>query len=303
MASETETYIVAVERINDYSSVETECDPDETPDEALEVAAKVGVDQTWPQKGEISVRDLSLAYRRGGEYALHNLTFKIRSCEKVGICGRSGAGKSSLVSALYRLADIQDGTINIDGIDIKTIPLSVLRSRISIIPQDPTLFSGTLRRNLDPLERHSDSEIWHALGQVSLEEPMRETPEQLHYPVSEDGENWSDGQRQLICMARALLRNSKIIILDEATASVDVESDAILQQTIRNRFKNITVITIAHRVHTILDSDRVMVLDEGEIAEFDSPSRLLSKSGSLFSELMSSSKQAAEKAQKQSQDN
>lgn len=131
---------------------------------------------------------------------------------------------------------------------------------------------------------------------------MREAQEQLHCSVSEGGENWSDGQRQLICMARALLRNSKIIVLDEATASVDVESDAIIQQTIRSRFKNNTVITIAHRVHTILDSDRVMVLDNGEIAEFDSPSRLLSKSGSLFSELMNASKQAAEKAQEQMED-
>eukprot|EP01138_Halocafeteria_seosinensis_P001293 gb/GECG01001326.1/.p1 GENE.gb/GECG01001326.1/~~gb/GECG01001326.1/.p1 ORF type:complete len:1688 (+),score=180.73 gb/GECG01001326.1/:1-5064(+) len=299
MAGQAETYIVAVERINEYSSVVTECDPDETPEEALEVAAQVGVDQTWPQKGEVSVRDLSLAYRRDGDYVLHDISFKIRGCEKVGICGRTGAGKSSLVSALYRLADVQEGTITIDGIDIRTIPLNVLRSRISIIPQDPTLFSGTLRRNLDPLERHSDAEIWRALSQVSLEEPVRKANEQLNSPVSEGGENWSDGQRQLICMARALLRNSKIIILDEATASVDVESDAILQQTIRNQFKNNTVITIAHRVHTILDSDRVMVLDDGEIAEFDSPSRLLSKSGSLFSELMKSSKQAAEKAQEQ----
>ena len=295
MAGQAETLIVAVERINEYSSVETECDPDETPEEAEEVAAQQGVDPFWPSKGEVSVQDLSLCYRKGGSYVLYNLTFNIQSCEKIGICGRTGAGKSSLVSALLRLADVQEGTIKIDGVDIRTIPLNVLRSRISIIPQDPTLFSGTLRRNLDPLNIHSDDSIWKALDQVSLGNIVRKAEDQLDNPMNEGGENWSDGQRQLICMARALLRNSKIIILDEATASVDVESDAILQETIRNQFKHSTVITIAHRVHTILDSDRVMVLDQGEIAEYDSPSKLLSRKDSAFSELMQQSQDAAKR--------
>jgi ABC-type multidrug transport system fused ATPase/permease subunit len=238
--------------------------------------------------------------------------------EKVGICGRTGAGKSSLISALYRLADVQEGDVIIDGINIADISLQELRSRLAIIPQEPTLFSGTIRRNLDPMDEVSDEDVWNALDMVSLKTVMQRKPEGLDAPVTEGGvnanynhvawvacsgdwfcsfvvagENWSHGQRQLICMARALLKRSKVVILDEATAACDVETDAILQRTIRRAFADSTVLTIAHRVHTILDSDRIMVLDQGRIVEFDTPKKLLSNPASQFSRLLAESATAS----------
>ncbi|CAE7837175.1 ABCC9, partial [Symbiodinium sp. KB8] len=208
--------------------------------------------------------------------------------EKIGICGRTGAGKSSFISALFRLADVQEGTITIDGVDINQLHLRELRSRLAIIPQEPTLFSGTLLQNLDPFNQYSDQEIMNILDHVALGEAVRKAEGGLETHVSEGGENWSTGQRQLICMARALLRRCKIVVLDEATAGCDVETDAILQvmPLFLVEFKDCTVLTIAHRLHTIIDSDRILVLERGRVAEFDSPSNLLNTPDSLFKRLL-----------------
>uniref|UniRef100_A0A8C4VK38 Uncharacterized protein n=1 Tax=Gopherus evgoodei TaxID=1825980 RepID=A0A8C4VK38_9SAUR len=201
---------------------------------------------------------------------------------QVGVVGRTGAGKSSLTNCLFRILEAAGGKIVIDGVDISTIGLHDLRQSLTIIPQDPVLFSGTLRMNLDPFDQHSDEEIWKALELAHLKTYVLDLPERLSHQVSEAGENLSVGQRQLLCLARALLRKSKILILDEATAAVDLETDHLIQTTIRSEFANCTVLTIAHRLHTIMDSNRVMVLQAGRIVEYDSPERLLQQQG-LFS--------------------
>uniref|UniRef100_A0A8C0GNK0 Uncharacterized protein n=1 Tax=Chelonoidis abingdonii TaxID=106734 RepID=A0A8C0GNK0_CHEAB len=200
----------------------------------------------------------------------------------VGVVGRTGAGKSSLTNCLFRILEAAGGKIVIDGVDISTIGLHDLRQSLTIIPQDPVLFSGTLRMNLDPFDQHSDEEIWKALELAHLKTYVLDLPERLSHQVSEAGENLSVGQRQLLCLARALLRKSKILILDEATAAVDLETDHLIQTTIRSEFTNCTVLTIAHRLHTIMDCNRVMVLQAGRIVEYDSPERLLQQQG-LFS--------------------
>ena len=187
------------------------------------------------------------------------------------------------------MADVQEGSIEIDGVDITRLPLSRLRSAISILPQDPVLFSGTLRRNLDVLDEHKDAALWSALGMVSMADAVRALPRGLDSPVSDGGSNFSAGQRQLLTVARALLRRTRVVILDEASSSVDALSDKALQTAIRSEFAGSTVLTIAHRVHTILDSDRVMVLDDGRIIEFDAPTALLAKVDSTFAGLVKES--------------
>ena len=209
---------------------------------------------------------------------------------------RSHAGKSSFISAFFLMADVQEGTLSIDGIDIKRVPLSTLRARLTIIPQDPVLFSGTLRSNVDVLAQHTDAKVWNALSLVSMADAVRALPKQLDAPVSDGGSNFSAGQRQLLTVARALLRNSRVVILDEASSSVDALSDKALQSAIRSQFAKSTVLTIAHRVHTILDSDRVMILRDGRIAEFDAPAVLLAREGSEFASLVRDSSQGTASA-------
>uniref|UniRef100_A0A8C4VJS7 Canalicular multispecific organic anion transporter 1 n=1 Tax=Gopherus evgoodei TaxID=1825980 RepID=A0A8C4VJS7_9SAUR len=272
MTSELETNIVAVERVREYTEVENE---------AQWVTAQ-RPPPGWPTKGEIQITDYQVRYRPGLELVLHGLTCDIGSTEKVGVVGRTGAGKSSLTNCLFRILEAAGGKIVIDGVDISTIGLHDLRQSLTIIPQDPVLFSGTLRMNLDPFDQHSDEEIWKALELAHLKTYVLDLPERLSHQVSEAGENLSVGQRQLLCLARALLRKSKILILDEATAAVDLETDHLIQTTIRSEFANCTVLTIAHRLHTIMDSNRVMVLQAGRIVEYDSPERLLQQQG-LFS--------------------
>eukprot|EP01126_Amoeba_proteus_P060739 TRINITY_DN8075_c0_g1_i1.p1 TRINITY_DN8075_c0_g1~~TRINITY_DN8075_c0_g1_i1.p1 ORF type:complete len:265 (+),score=78.06 TRINITY_DN8075_c0_g1_i1:63-797(+) len=184
--------------------------------------------------------------------------------------------------ALFRIVEPAGGTVVIDGEDITQLGLRDLRSKLAIIPQDATLFSGTIRSNLSPFGLHDDKQLWNALEQVGLKEQVTAMPDQLDSRVAEYGENISVGSRQLMCLARAILRKSKILVMDEATANVDFETDALIQQTIRKTFKDVTVLTIAHRINTIMDSDRVMVLDQGKISEFDTPDRLISNSSSAF---------------------
>uniref|UniRef100_A0A673LTC3 Canalicular multispecific organic anion transporter 1-like n=1 Tax=Sinocyclocheilus rhinocerous TaxID=307959 RepID=A0A673LTC3_9TELE len=272
MTSELETNIVAVERVREYAEIKNEAPwitTNRPPDD-------------WPTDGNINFENYKVRYRPELELILHGITCDIQSTEKIGIVGRTGAGKSSLTNCLFRIIEASEGQILVDGIDISTLGLHDLRSRLTIIPQDPVLFSGTLRMNLDPFEKSSDEEIWTVLELAHLKDYVRGLPTGLQHVVSEGGENLSVGQRQLLCLARALLRKSRILILDEATAAVDLETDDLIQNTIRTEFSHCTVLTIAHRLNTILDSSRVMVLDSGKIVEFDSPSVLLNNKQGHF---------------------
>ena len=199
---------------------------------------------------------------------------------QVGIIGRTGAGKSSLISALFRLAKT-DGSLLIDNIDTKNIGLFELRNKISIIPQEPVLFSASLRDNLDPFHNYDDPQLWSALEEVELTKVF----ESLDHPVDRGGSNLSSGQRQLLCLARAILKKNKILMLDEATANVDPTTDDLIQKTIRTKFGGCTVLTIAHRLNTIMDSDKVLVMDNGEVVEFDHPHILLQQNDSYFSRM------------------
>ncbi|CAK6953270.1 canalicular multispecific organic anion transporter 1 [Scomber scombrus] len=269
MSSELETNIVAVERVSEYSEIENEAKwiTDTRPTEK------------WPESGRMQFENYKVRYRPGLDLVLHGISCDIHSTEKIGIVGRTGAGKSSLTNCLFRIIEAAEGRILIDDIDISTIGLHDLRNRLTIIPQDPVLFSGTLRMNLDPFDRFSDEEVWRVLELSHLKDFVTGLHEGLQHEVSEGGENLSIGQRQLLCLARALLKKSRILILDEATAAVDLETDDLIQNTIRKEFSHCTVLTIAHRLHTIMDSSRVMVLDAGKIVEFDTPSNLLEKQG------------------------
>ncbi|XP_029465938.1 canalicular multispecific organic anion transporter 1 [Rhinatrema bivittatum] len=273
MTSELETNIVAVERVNEYIKVANEAP----------WVTEQRPPPNWPEKGEVRFIDYKVRYRPELDLVLHGVTCDIDGTEKVGIVGRTGAGKSSLTNCIFRIIESAGGTIVIDGVDISTIGLHDLRQRLTIIPQDPVLFSGTLRMNLDPFNNYSDEEVWKALELAHLKQHAMGLPEKLHYEVTEGGENLSVGQRQLVCLARALLRKSKILILDEATAAVDLETDNLIQLTIRSEFSNCTVLTIAHRLHTIMDNSRVMVLDAGKVVEFDSPEELLQQQGHFSS--------------------
>ncbi|XP_056148222.1 canalicular multispecific organic anion transporter 1 [Lampris incognitus] len=271
-SSELETNIVAVERVSEYSEIENEAKwvTDTRPPEK------------WPEAGRLRFEDYKVRYRPELDLVLRGISCDIDIAEKIGIVGRTGAGKSSLTNCLFRIIEASNGRILIDGIDISTIGLHDLRSRLTIIPQDPVLFSGTLRMNLDPFETFSDEDIWQVLELSHLKEHVTSLREGLQHDVAEGGENLSVGQRQLLCLARALLRRSRVLILDEATAAVDLETDDLIQRTIRQEFAHCTVLTIAHRLHSIMDCSRVMVLRDGEIVEFDSPGNLFEKQGHFY---------------------
>ncbi|PPQ65474.1 hypothetical protein CVT26_000114 [Gymnopilus dilepis] len=273
-ASEVEQNIVSVERILHQTEVKPEA-PLELPE-----SKPLG---NWPSEGTVEFRNYSTRYRSGLDLVLKNIELKINAREKIGICGRTGAGKSSLLLALFRIIEPVTGTIYIDGIDITTIGLHDLRSALSIVPQSPDLFEGSLRENIDPVGDHSDADIWTALEQAHLKDYIESLPEKLDAPVRESGSSLSSGQKQLLCFARALLRKSKILVLDEATSAVDLDTDKAIQEIIRGpAFKNVTILTIAHRLNTILESDHVIVMDSGKIAEQNTPANLLKDSSSIF---------------------
>uniref|UniRef100_A0A0P6JV06 Multidrug resistance-associated protein 1 n=1 Tax=Heterocephalus glaber TaxID=10181 RepID=A0A0P6JV06_HETGA len=274
MSSEMETNIVAVERLKEYSETEKEA-----PWQIQETAPP----STWPQVGQVEFRDYSLRYREDLDLVLKHINFTIEGGEKVGIVGRTGAGKSSLTLGLFRMNESSGGEIVVDGINIAKIGLHNLRFKITIIPQDPVLFSGSLRMNLDPFAQYSDDEVWTALELAHLKGFVSGLPDKLNHECAEGGENLSIGQRQLVCLARALLRKTKILVLDEATAAVDLETDDLIQSTIRTQFEDCTVLTIAHRLNTIMDYTRVIVLDKGEIRECGTPSDLLQQRGLFYS--------------------
>ncbi|KAJ3268564.1 hypothetical protein HDV01_002582 [Terramyces sp. JEL0728] len=229
----------------------------------------------WPENGHIQVRNLQFRYLPNLPLVLKNVSFDISAGEKVGIVGRTGAGKSTIITTLLRMVEFESGNIIIDGVDTCKIGLHDLRSKLAVIPQEPVLFSGTIRFNLDPFSEYKDDQIWDVLKRANLHDVVKGAPLGLESIVAENGENWSTGQRQLICLARAMLKNSKIILLDEATASVDFATDEFIQTAIRRDFQGSTIITIAHRLNTIADYDKIMVLSFGEIIEYDSPKALL----------------------------
>ncbi|XP_077172100.1 ATP-binding cassette sub-family C member 6-like isoform X2 [Paroedura picta] len=271
--AETENNMVSVERVRDYL---------ETPKEGPWTLRSNFLTENWPSEGAIEFKGYSLRYRPDLELSLKNVNIKIYEQEKIGICGRTGAGKSSLAMGLLRLVEAAEGEILIDGINIAQLGLHDLRRKISIIPQDPVLFPDSLRRNLDPLNEHSDEDIWIALERVLLKSFVWDLPERLAYECSEGGGNLSVGQQQLFCLARALLRKTRILVLDEATAAVDPKTDLQIQSTIKTQFRECTVLTIAHRVKTVMDCDRILVMENGQVAEFDTPETLIGQKGLFY---------------------
>ena len=238
----------------------------------------------WPHTGDLQVENLSLKYYEGGPEILKDISFAVRSIQRVGVVGRTGAGKSSLLAALFRMP-AGSGRILIDDIDISSINIQRCRQAISIITQDPMLFAGSLRMNLDPLNQYSDHEIWEALAQAHVKKMVGALASQLETDVRESGANFSVGERQLLCLARALLKRNKIIVLDEATANVDYETDRLIQEAILDKCRDSTVITIAHRLNTVMDYDEILVLEDGRVVEFGPPQVLLGKENGAFNEL------------------
>ncbi|KAI5443885.1 ABC transporter C family member 10 [Lathyrus oleraceus] len=269
-------YIVSVERINQYTNI---------PSDVEERIEGNHPPPNWPDVGKVEIKDLKIRYRLKGPLVLHGITCTFEGGNKIGIVGRTGSGKSTLIGALFRLVESAGGKILVDGIDISSIRLRDLRSSFGIIPQDPTLFIGTVRYNLDPLSQHSDQEIWEVLRKCQLQESV-EGKGGLDSSVVEDGSNWSIGQRQLFCLGRALLRRSKILVLDEATASIDNSTDLILQNTIRAEFANCTVITVAHRIPTVMNCNMVLAISDGKLVEYDEPLKLINRERSLFGNLV-----------------
>jgi ABC-type multidrug transport system fused ATPase/permease subunit len=287
----------SIERIVEYTTMETE------------KQGGVDVPAMWPTEGRLEVDDLVVSYAKDLPPVLKNLTFTVEPRQRVGVVGRTGAGKSSLTLALFRFLEAKQGTIHIDGIDISTIKVQDLRSRLAIIPQDPVLFSGTVRSNLDPFDEHEDDELKEALSRVHLTSDSPPTPDpsgsgtltpdrnaqninvfdSLASAISEGGQNLSQGQRQLLCLARAIVARPKMMVLDEATSAVDKTTDALIQRSIRDGFGGATLVVIAHRLSTIADFDRIMVLDEGRIVEYDSPKVLFEKKDGIFRGMVESS--------------
>ncbi|CAG7855058.1 Canalicular multispecific organic anion transporter 1 AltName: Full=ATP-binding cassette sub-family C member 2 [Serendipita indica DSM 11827] len=283
----------AVERLDYYGKLPQEAPP----------TTKADPDQNWPDKGAISFNDVKMAYRPGLPLVLHGITFDVKPGEKIGICGRTGAGKSSILQALFRIVEIEGGTIEIDGVDTRKIGLDVLRRQMAVIPQDALLFQGTVRENIDPLGMRTDAELLSALRRAGLLDTTSEPGTsdaaeatkggadvsrfELGALVSEGGTNFSAGERQLLALCRALVKESRVIVMDEATSNVDVETDAKIQRTIQTEFAKCTLLCIAHRLNTIVYYDRILVLDAGRVAEFDTPLGLYDREGSIFRSLCS----------------
>ncbi|EGC35107.1 hypothetical protein DICPUDRAFT_47873 [Dictyostelium purpureum] len=274
--SDTETKMNSVERICHYIK---------GPVESLQIT-DIRPPPNWPEQGSIKFEDFYMSYREGLDPVLKGISIEIHAKEKIGIVGRTGSGKSSTLVGLFRLVEPNQGRILIDGLDISTIGLKDLRRNLSIIPQDPVLFSGTLRENLDPFREHDDGTLWSLLEDIQLNTAVQSLEGGLDCKVSENGDNWSVGQRQLICLGRALLRKPKILVLDEATASVDGNTDSLIQKCVKEKFNDCTILTIAHRLNTIMDSDRIMVLDAGRVSEFDTPWNLLQDPNGLLTWLV-----------------
>eukprot|EP00172_Hildenbrandia_rubra_P001929 Plantae.Rhodophyta-Hildenbrandia_rubra.ctg2564.p1 GENE.Plantae.Rhodophyta-Hildenbrandia_rubra.ctg2564~~Plantae.Rhodophyta-Hildenbrandia_rubra.ctg2564.p1 ORF type:complete len:1432 (+),score=206.38 Plantae.Rhodophyta-Hildenbrandia_rubra.ctg2564:367-4662(+) len=288
--TECENFFTSVERICAMTA--------EAPTEAPAIIPENRPDLSWPSGGVVEFNEVVLRYRPPLDPALKKLSFKTKPHERIGICGRTGAGKSSIFVALFRMIELSEGYILIDGIDISKIGLRDLRTALAIVPQEPVLFNGTIRMNIDPLGSHSDAKLWEALDRVHMRQSVNRTSENrndgknsrnlghgLDLVVSDGGSNFSSGERQLLCLARVILSGSRVVVLDEATASIDSKTDGLIQEAVRKHLRNCTVITIAHRLDTIIDSDRILVMEDGVAVELDTPEKLLS-SGGYFSKLV-----------------
>jgi ABC-type multidrug transport system fused ATPase/permease subunit len=306
--TEMELGMNATERIVEYAEIE------------IENQGGNDVPASWPSEGRMEVENLVVGYAPDLDPVLKGLNFEIKAKERIGVVGRTGAGKSSLTLALFRFLEAREGKVFVDGIDISTIKLEDLRSRLAIIPQDPVLFSGTVRSNLDPFDERSDLELKDALGRVHLVDSEAPSPpaeaststsgtlgegtdgtvtptnlrninifRKLTSSISEGGQNLSQGQRQLLCLARAIVARPKIMVLDEATSAVDKATDGLIQRSIREEFEDSTLVVIAHRLSTIADFDRVLVLDQGRVVEYDTPKNLIAIEGGIFKGMVESS--------------
>ncbi|CAN6616690.1 ATP-dependent bile acid permease [Trichomonascus vanleenenianus] len=297
--ADVEMNMNSVERVREYSTLESEAPP---------VIENSRPPPNWPSQGQITFDKLSLRYAPELPLVINQISFEVPAFNKVGVVGRTGAGKSTIITALFRFLEADSGRITIDGLDISTIGLKDLRKALAIIPQDPTLFTGTIRSNLDPFDEYTDRQMFEALRRVHLisEIPSSETTPpsavsgtssstmiaenmnqfvNLSSPVTEGGGNLSQGQRQLMCLARSLLKSPKVLLLDEATASIDYETDAKIQKTIRQEFKHTTLLTVAHRLRSIIDYDKILVLGDGAAKEYDHPHVLLERKDSIFREM------------------
>eukprot|EP01029_Cantina_marsupialis_P002872 TRINITY_DN1275_c0_g1_i3.p1 TRINITY_DN1275_c0_g1~~TRINITY_DN1275_c0_g1_i3.p1 ORF type:complete len:1312 (+),score=504.07 TRINITY_DN1275_c0_g1_i3:63-3998(+) len=281
MVADTEAQMNAVERLKEYQNEEFEHEAPAIMDNDKKIVKK----DKWISDGKVQFENYSMRYRPELDLVLRNVSMDIPGKSKVGICGRTGSGKSSLMVALFRMTEASGGKIIIDDEDISKIGLETLRSSLAIIPQDPVLFVGSVRMNLDPFNNFSDDELWEALRRCHMKDVILSRNNALDADVTEGGENFSVGERQLLCLGRALLRHAKVIVMDEATASVDFDTDSVIQETVRKEFSDSTVLTIAHRLPTIIDYDLILVMDDGKVAEFDKPKNLVS-SGGIFSQLI-----------------
>ncbi|XP_038682857.1 ABC transporter C family member 14-like [Tripterygium wilfordii] len=271
-----ENKMVSVERVKQFTKIPAEAEWELKERQPL---------PSWPAHGNVDLENLQVRYRPNTPLVLKGITLRIHGGEKIGVVGRTGSGKSTLVQVFFRLVEPSGGSIIVDGIDICTLGLHDLRSRFGIISQEPVLFEGTVRSNVDPIGLHTDEEIWKSLERCQLKDVVAAKPERLDSPVVDNGDNWSVGQRQLLCLGRVMLKRSRLLFMDEATASVDSQTDAAIQKIIREEFAACTIISIAHRIPTVMDCDRVLVIDAGKAKEFDTPSRLIERP-SLFGALV-----------------
>lgn len=275
--SRMENWMTSTQRVINYTEIEPEAGYD-VPSHAPE---------EWNKTGRLHFQDVSLSYYPGGPKALKNVSCIIEAGEKVGIVGRTGAGKSSLVASLFRMPE-HDGKIFLGDVCLSELNLHEARGALTAIPQDPIFFTGTLRSNLDPFQEYDDQEIWAALEKAHVKPLLEKTPDKLNSHVTERGSNFSVGERQLLCLARALLQKKKVIVFDEATANVDYDTEKLLQVTINEQLEDCTVLTIAHRMTNVMRYDKVLVLDKGCCKEFNKPGILVKQKDSIFAQLVSS---------------
>jgi len=284
-STEAESKMNSVERMLDYGKLM----PEGELDDPKGIKSTVG----WPKTGHLEFRDVVLSYADELDPVLKGCSFEAIAGEKIGVVGRTGAGKSTLATGLFRIRELTQGQIFVDGRDISEMGLATVRGRgICIIPQSPVLFSGSLRYNLDPFDEHEDVELWRALASVRMDQIVRSMPGKLSTSVKEGGSNFSVGQRQLLCVVRAIIRKPKVLVVDEATASVDPQTDEIVQTALREQFEETTQLTIAHRLHTVVDSDKVVVMDNGRVAEFGTPAELIAKRNGIFRSLVEATGEA-----------